>query len=80
MDMETRSVVRGVLMGPRDPLLLRDEVLADIFVASAASAGDKVLYRSVGRTMTWREADAATTRLARRLAAMGAGPDRKSVV
>jgi len=76
MDIETRSVLRGVLIGSRDPSLLRNEVLADIFTASAAEAGDKVLYRSGDRTMTWREADELTTRLARRLAAIGAGPGK----
>lgn len=76
MDIQTPDAVRGVLVGPRDLSLLRDEVLADIFTASAAAAGDKVLYRSGERTVTWREAEAFTTHLARRLAGFGAGPGK----
>lgn len=70
------AMPKAFLAGPRDPALMRDEVLADIFRAGAAGAGDKVLYRSGARVVTWREAEAATDRAARRLAALGAGPGK----
>ncbi|KAF0230412.1 MAG: putative non-ribosomal peptide [Beijerinckiaceae bacterium] len=70
------DAARALLVGLRDPSLLRDEVLADIFRAGAAREGDKVLYRSGGRDVTWREADAATDRAAEKLAALGAGPSK----
>lgn len=76
MTTENAGLVRGVLIGPRDPSLLRDEVLADIFSQSAREAGGKPLYRSNGRTVSWREADEATTRMAHALAAQGAGPGK----
>ncbi len=68
--------VFAFLAGLRDPSLCRDEVLAGIFSASAALEGDKVLYRSGARVVTWREADAATDRAAEKLAALGAGPGK----
>ncbi len=74
--IETGRALRGVLVGAREPSLLRDEVLADIFAAGAMIAPEKPLYRSSGRVVSWREADAATTALARRLAAFGAGPGK----
>ncbi|WP_150287936.1 Pls/PosA family non-ribosomal peptide synthetase [Rhabdaerophilum calidifontis] len=64
------------LAGARDPGLLRDEVLADLFRASAARRGDKVLFRSGARRVTWAEADRLTDRIAARLAALGARPGR----
>ncbi len=64
----------AVLHGMRDATLLRDETLADLFRASADREGDRVLYRSGDRRVTWAEAEALTNRAARRLAALGAGP------
>lgn len=66
----------AVLIGTRDPSLLRAEVLADLFRASAARFPDKVLYRSGERVVTYREADQLTDRVARKLAAQGAGPGK----
>ncbi|OYU48576.1 MAG: peptide synthetase [Rhizobiales bacterium PAR1] len=76
IETERKATDSGVafLSGLRDPSLLRDEVLADIFRASAAREGDKVLYRSGDRVVTWREAEAITDRAAAKLAALGAGP------
>ena len=68
--------VTAVLIGLRDPSLLREEVLADIFRASAEKAGDKLLYRSGERAVSWREADRLTDIAAEKLAAMGAGPGK----
>jgi len=67
---------RAFLAGPRIPDLARDEVLADIFRASAGRLGDKVLYRSGERAVTYAEADEATDRAAAKLAALGAGPGK----
>lgn len=64
------------LSGDRDPALLRDEVLADIFRQSAAREPDKVLFRSGSHAVTYREADTATDRAAQKLVALGAGPGR----
>ncbi|MFY8113344.1 MAG: AMP-binding protein, partial [Rhabdaerophilum sp.] len=62
----------AVLQGMRDPGLLRPETLADLFRASAAREGGRILYRSGTRTVTWAEAEALTDRAAARLAAAGA--------
>lgn len=67
---------RAFLAGIRVPSLVRDEVLADIFRGSVGADPDKVLFRSGDRTVTWREADAATDRAAEKLAALGAGPGK----
>ncbi|HUN11097.1 MAG TPA: AMP-binding protein, partial [Rhabdaerophilum sp.] len=67
---------RAFLSGPRIPGLARDEVLADIFKASASRLGSKVLYRSGDRAVTYDEADEATDRAARKLVALGAGPGK----
>ncbi|MCZ8186643.1 MAG: amino acid adenylation domain-containing protein [Beijerinckiaceae bacterium] len=64
----------AVLQGMRDASLLRPETLADLFRASAAREGQRVLYRSGARAVSWAEAEALTDRAAARLAASGAVP------
>lgn len=66
----------AVLHGMRDATLLREETLADLFRASSEREGDRILYRSGDRRVTWAQAEALTNRAARRLAAMGAGPGK----
>jgi non-ribosomal peptide synthetase-like protein len=67
---------RAFLAGVSDPSLIREEVLADIFTASAAANPGKRIYRSGSRELTYGEVDRLTTRAARRLAALGAGPGK----
>ena len=64
------------LAGPVDPSLIRDETLAAIFGASATLWGEKTLFISGLRRVTYAEADRLTTQAARRLAALGAGPGK----
>jgi non-ribosomal peptide synthetase-like protein len=66
----------AVLHGMRDATLLREETLADLFRASANREGDRILYRSGDRRVTWAQAETLTNRAARRLAALGAGPGK----
>lgn len=67
---------RAFLAGLADPSLLREEVLADIFAASAAANPGKLLYKSGTRELNYGDVDRLTTRAARRLAAMGAQPGK----
>lgn len=63
------------LRGAARPDFLRDELLAEIFAATAANHGDALAVRSGTRTWTYAEIDAAATAIARGLIRHGIGPD-----
>jgi non-ribosomal peptide synthetase component F len=63
----------GVLRGPRRPDLIRDEVLADIFCASAAARPDRPALTGPEGTQTYGEVNAASDAIARGLIRNGIG-------
>jgi non-ribosomal peptide synthetase-like protein len=64
----------GVLRGPRRPDLIRDEVLADIFCASAAARPDRPALTGPEGTQTYGQVNAASDAIARGLIRRGIGP------
>ena len=66
----SRSVLRGVAR----PDLLRDELLAEIFAASAASAPHAVAMMTMERKLTYADVDHEALALARGLVRRGIGP------
>ncbi len=67
---------RAMLRGQPRPDLLRDELLAEIFAATAASLPDAPALRTRDGVLTYRQADERATALARGLIARGLGPRR----
>ncbi|MGQ3075806.1 MAG: AMP-binding protein, partial [Ferrovibrionaceae bacterium] len=61
------------LRGPVDPLLLRDELLAEIFAASARRRPDHPAIVFEGETISYAELDARADRVALALQARGIG-------
>ena len=65
VDASTLSGARvGALFGERRPDLLREEVLADIFTATAAAVPDKPAFVSPGVSLTYAQAEERTNRMA----------------
>lgn len=64
----------AVLRGRKAPHLLRDELLCEIFAASAAANPDALCMSTLERRFTYAEVDAQATAVARGLLAHGAGP------
>jgi non-ribosomal peptide synthetase-like protein len=64
----------AILRGEHRPDLLRDELLSDIFAASAAKHADSVCMIAGDRRLTYAEVDALATSLARGLVRQDIGP------
>ncbi len=64
----------AILRGPVDPGLLRDELLCEIFGASASRLPDKPCLVTVGASLTYSEVDARATAIARGLVREGIRP------
>jgi non-ribosomal peptide synthetase-like protein len=64
----------AILRGPAAPHLLRDELLCEIFVASAAASPNALAMHTLERRFTYREVDAVATAIARGLVARAIGP------
>ena len=64
----------GRLAGPDAPDLIRHEVLADLFEATAARLADKTALTFAGRQLSYGELNAAADRVASRLIADGVRP------
>ena len=67
---------KAALLGPRDPSLLRDELLPEIFTASAHRVPDAAAVVCGAERLSYAELDARSDRVARALLARGAGPGR----
>ncbi|MFI1993516.1 amino acid adenylation domain-containing protein [Actinoplanes sp. NPDC020271] len=65
---------RAPLAGPRRDLA--PQTLGDLFTATCAGAPDAAAVEDGGRTLTYAELNALANRLAHRLIAAGAGPER----
>ena len=65
---------RAALRGPKAPHLLRDELLSEIFAATAAAHPHALAMTTLERRFTYAEVDAMATAIARGLFAHGAGP------
>jgi non-ribosomal peptide synthetase-like protein len=65
----------AVLRGQSAPHLLRDELLCEIFAASAAASPNALAMLTLERRFTYLEADAQATAIARGLIARSVGPD-----
>ncbi len=66
--------VPAVLRGPARPDLIRDEILAEIFAASAAAHADDICMIAGDRRISYAEVDALATTVARGLIRHGIGP------
>ncbi len=66
----------AVLRGPRMPHLLRDELLSEIFAASAREHATSVCMASGGLRLTYADVDARALSIARGLRRKGAGPGK----
>ena len=64
----------SLLPGPDQPELIRAEVLADLFEATAARRPDKLALSCGDRHLSYGELDALADRVASRLLAAGVGP------
>ena len=64
----------GMLFGDPDPSACRDEVLAEIFAATARGRPDHPALAAPGRTLSYAELDADADALARGLLRRGIGP------
>ena len=64
----------AILRGPRRPDLLRDEILADLFEATARRLPDKAALRFGERELRYGELDALADLAAHRLIELGIGP------
>ena len=71
---ENPSGSRSVLRGAIRPDLLRDELLAEIFAASAAFAPHAVAMMTMERKLTYADVDREALALARGLVRRGIGP------
>jgi non-ribosomal peptide synthetase-like protein len=71
---ENPSGSRSVLRGAIRPDLLRDELLAEIFAASAAFAPHAVAMMTMERKLTYADVDREALALARGLVRRGVGP------
>lgn len=69
-----RDSAVAALRGATARRLLRDELLCEIFAATAAAAPDRLALRTLERSFTYREAEARAAAIARGLLARGAGP------
>lgn len=63
-----------ILLGPQRPDLLRDEVLADLFEATAARRPEHAALIFEGRSLNYRELDAMANLAASRLLDAGVRP------
>jgi non-ribosomal peptide synthetase-like protein len=70
----SRPAQPGVLRGPRLPGLMRDEVLADLFLATAARVPGKAAMICRGETLTYGAVRERAEAIARGLVAKGVGP------
>ncbi|MDV7175684.1 amino acid adenylation domain-containing protein [Gordonia amicalis] len=66
---------RAALLPVRGPEGVAPRLLPDILAESVARHGDRVAISSNGVRLTYRELDAVSSRMARRLIALGCGPD-----
>ena len=64
----------SIAHGPVDPTLCRNEVLAEVFVATARSRPDHPALVGRDRTMTYAQVNAAADAIARGLVRRGIGP------
>ena len=69
-----RAADLAVLVGASRPDLLRDELLAELFSATAVSHLDRIAMRFGERALTYKDVDEAATALARGLLRHGARP------
>lgn len=74
MDMSVSGSRAGVLHGVVDPSLLRDELLSEIFSASAARTPERTAIVFEDRRVSYAELDAQADRVARALRAQGVKP------
>ncbi|WP_448188502.1 Pls/PosA family non-ribosomal peptide synthetase [Azospirillum sp. sgz301742] len=68
-----RAARPGVLRGAADPSLLRDELLPEIFAASAAATPERAAIVFEGRRVSYAELDRRANRVAHALRARGIG-------
>jgi non-ribosomal peptide synthetase-like protein len=78
-NLSAKTAVMGaqplaILVGEKRPDLIRDEVLGEIFAATAAARGGEVALRDGARHLSYSEVWAAAGRQARGLALAGVGP------
>lgn len=66
----------SILNGAQQPGLIRDEILSEIFSATVASRPDSLCMVEGDRRLTYAQADAAATAIARGLVRIGAGPGK----
>ena len=64
----------AVLRGETRPDLVRDEVLAELFVTTVAARGYRIAYVCEGRVWTYAQVHAASDSIARGLVRAGIGP------
>lgn len=69
-----RNSIGAVLRGEPRPDLLRDEVLAEIFAATARRCGDQIAFAGGEPAWTYARVDAETDVIAGGLVAAGVGP------
>ena len=73
-DFADPSLAVSAIRGPVRPDLQRDEVLADIFTASARKWPERLALVCDGKTWTYRQLDEESTARARGLVRSGLGP------
>ncbi|MEU8300454.1 amino acid adenylation domain-containing protein [Micromonospora sp. NPDC048909] len=73
-EAERELLVTGWAAGP--PAAPADRTVVDLIRAHAAATPDAVAIRDAGRSLTYRQLDERSARLAARLRAAGAGPER----
>lgn len=64
----------SLLNGPDQPALIRDEVLADLFEATARRIPNRIALHAADRQLTYGDLDSLADRVAARLIAAGVGP------
>jgi non-ribosomal peptide synthetase-like protein len=75
-DAHSARAAGEILRGPARPDLIRDELLCEIFAATAASQPSAVAMITAEGKLTYAEIDAKTEELARRLLQKGVHPGR----
>ncbi|TCT04771.1 Pls/PosA family non-ribosomal peptide synthetase [Aquabacter spiritensis] len=74
MNVSTAGIRTGALLGVQDPALLRDELLPEIFVATARRVPDHTAIVFGTERVTYAELDARADRVARALRTRGVRP------
>ncbi|MEW6121680.1 MAG: Pls/PosA family non-ribosomal peptide synthetase [Pseudomonadota bacterium] len=74
MNIATHADRPGILIGDRDPSLIRDELLSEIFADTVRRVPDKPAIIIGSERVTYAELDARANRVARTLRGRGIGP------